>query len=84
MRDLGEVSEVTEWYRNKTVFITGGTGFMGKVLVEKLLRTCPVRRIYLLMRSKRGVNDVNQRLEDMFNFKVREGLTSSVINCFFF
>ncbi|KAK8730545.1 hypothetical protein OTU49_008058 [Cherax quadricarinatus] len=67
MTDLG-VSEVTEWYRNKTVFITGGTGFMGKVLVEKLLRACPVRRIYLLMRPKRGV-DVNQRLDDMFNFK---------------
>ncbi|XP_066944625.1 putative fatty acyl-CoA reductase CG5065 isoform X1 [Macrobrachium rosenbergii] len=67
MTDLG-ISEVTEWYRNKTVFITGGTGFMGKVLVEKLLRSCPVRRIYLLMRPKRGV-DVEQRLDDMFNYK---------------
>ncbi len=62
-------SEITEWYRGKNVFITGGTGFLGKVLLEKLLRTCPVRRIYLLMRPKRGV-DVNQRLEDIFNFKV--------------
>ncbi|XP_037772550.1 putative fatty acyl-CoA reductase CG5065 isoform X1 [Penaeus monodon] len=70
MTDLG-LSEVTEWYRNKTVFITGGTGFMGKVLVEKLLRSCPVRRIYLLMRPKRGV-DVNQRLDDMFNYKGNE------------
>ncbi|KAK4291380.1 hypothetical protein Pmani_035791 [Petrolisthes manimaculis] len=68
MTDLG-VSEITEFYRNKTIFITGGTGFMGKVLVEKLLRSCPVRRIYLLMRPKRGV-DVEQRLDDMFNYKV--------------
>ncbi|KAK3848788.1 hypothetical protein Pcinc_044438 [Petrolisthes cinctipes] len=67
MTDLG-VSEITEFYRNKTIFITGGTGFMGKVLVEKLLRSCPVRRIYLLMRPKRGV-DVEQRLDDMFNYK---------------
>lgn len=70
MTDLG-VSEITEFYRNKTVFITGGTGFMGKVLVEKLLRSCPVRRIYLLMRPKRGV-DVEQRLDDMFNYKVND------------
>ncbi|KAK4291379.1 hypothetical protein Pmani_035791 [Petrolisthes manimaculis] len=70
MTDLG-VSEITEFYRNKTIFITGGTGFMGKVLVEKLLRSCPVRRIYLLMRPKRGV-DVEQRLDDMFNYKVND------------
>ncbi|XP_042877449.1 putative fatty acyl-CoA reductase CG5065 [Penaeus japonicus] len=75
MTDLG-LSEVTEWYRNKTIFITGGTGFMGKVLVEKLLRSCPVRRIYLLMRPKRGV-DVNQRLDDMFNYKLFDKIKES-------
>lgn len=26
------------FYRNKTVFITGGTGFLGQVFIEKLLR----------------------------------------------
>ncbi|XP_050689457.1 putative fatty acyl-CoA reductase CG5065 isoform X1 [Eriocheir sinensis] len=61
-------SEISEWYRGKNVFITGGSGFLGKVLLEKLLRTCPVRRIYLLMRPKRGV-EVNQRLDDIFNYK---------------
>ncbi|XP_071535109.1 putative fatty acyl-CoA reductase CG5065 isoform X2 [Panulirus ornatus] len=75
MTDIG-VSEVTDFYRNKTVFITGGTGFMGKVLVEKLLRACPVRRIYLLMRPKRGV-DVNQRLHDMFNYKLFDRIKES-------
>lgn len=75
MTDLG-ISEVTEWYRNKTIFITGGTGFMGKVLVEKLLRSCPVRRIYLLMRPKRGV-DVDQRLDDMFYFKLFDKIKQS-------
>lgn len=79
MTDLG-LSEVTEWYRNKTIFITGGTGFMGKVLVEKLLRSCPVRRIYLLMRPKRGV-DVNQRLDDMFNYRVSERRDDSLFQC---
>ena len=36
------------------MFITGGTGFVGKVLLEKLLRSTSVRRVYLLIRSKRG------------------------------
>lgn len=65
-----ENSEVSEWYRDKTVFITGGTGFMGKVLVEKLLRSCPVKKIFMLVRPKRGA-DIRQRVDDMFNYKVR-------------
>ena len=43
---------------------------MGKVLIEKLLRTCPIKKIYVLVRPKRGV-DVKQRIEDMFSYKVR-------------
>ncbi|KOB75536.1 Uncharacterized protein OBRU01_08276 [Operophtera brumata] len=61
---------VAEYYANKSIFITGATGFMGKVLVEKLLRTCPgIKRIYVLMRSKKGHNS-KERLEDYFNNKV--------------
>lgn len=42
---------ITEFYRDRSVFITGATGFIGKVLVEKLLRSCPdVECIYILMR----------------------------------
>jgi thioester reductase-like protein/1-acyl-sn-glycerol-3-phosphate acyltransferase len=41
-------------YAGRTVFITGATGFVGKIIVEKLLRSCPdVRRIYLLIRAKK-------------------------------
>lgn len=55
-----------EGFKDKTLLITGGTGFMGKVLVEKLLRTCHlVKKIYLLVRTKRGKNP-QDRLKEIF------------------
>ena len=56
---------VSEYYANKTLFLTGATGFVGKVLVEKLLRSCPdVKKIYCLIRPKKG-KSAAERLELM-------------------
>ena len=63
-------SDIVNYLAGKSVFITGGTGFLGKVLVEKLLRCCPdIQRIYLLMRAKAG-SDINARLEQLVDNKV--------------
>lgn len=62
---------VAEFYAGKTIFITGATGFMGKVLIEKLLRCCPeLNKIYLLMRPKRG-QSTKERLDDFVHCRVR-------------
>lgn len=48
-------SLIKSFYRNACILVTGGTGFVGKVLLEKLLRSCDnLQCIYVLLRSKRG------------------------------
>jgi fatty acyl-CoA reductase len=43
-----------EAYRGKTVLLTGGTGFLGTALVEKMLRSLPtLERLYLIVRPSR-------------------------------
>lgn len=34
-------SAVSEFYVGKNIFITGGTGFLGIALIEKILRAIP-------------------------------------------
>jgi fatty acyl-CoA reductase len=63
-------SEIVKYYTNKGIFVTGATGFLGKVLLEKLLRSCyELKVIYVLVRPKRGV-PVEKRLDEIFNCKV--------------
>ena len=56
---------VAEYYRGKNIFMTGATGFIGKVLIEKLLRCCPdVKGLYCLVRPKKG-QDAETRLKEI-------------------
>ncbi|KAL3272790.1 hypothetical protein HHI36_014250 [Cryptolaemus montrouzieri] len=62
-----EGSKVVEFYNGKSVLITGGLGFMGKLIIEKLLRTCKnIATIYLIVRPKRQ-KDAATRVEEAFN-----------------
>ncbi|XP_041471923.1 fatty acyl-CoA reductase 1-like [Lytechinus variegatus] len=56
---------VSDFYAGKTLMITGATGFIGKVMLEKLLRCCPdIRRVFLLVRPKSGIK-ASARIEEI-------------------
>lgn len=69
---LGDLdsSLIPLFFTGRSIFITGATGFMGKVLVEKLLRSCPdLKSIYVLLRSKKNVDPIG-RLNELIKSKV--------------
>jgi fatty acyl-CoA reductase len=71
--------QISQFYENQSVFITGGTGFIGKVLIEKLLRSTKVATIYVLIRAK-GDKNPSPRLEKMFNCAVNILTLKSIKN----
>jgi fatty acyl-CoA reductase len=47
--------KIKEFYEGKTIMLTGCTGFIGKVLLYKILKSIPrIGTIYLLVRRKRN------------------------------
>ncbi|OAD60327.1 hypothetical protein WN48_05374, partial [Eufriesea mexicana] len=63
---MSELTEIPSFYKGKNIFVTGGTGLMGKVLIEKLLYSCSdLNKIYVLVRPKRG-RTPEIRIDEMF------------------
>lgn len=61
---------ISEFYSGKSIFVTGGTGFLGKTLIEKLLRSCAkIRHLFILVRPKRG-KSVQERVDELLTCKV--------------
>ncbi|KAK4730759.1 hypothetical protein R3W88_023747 [Solanum pinnatisectum] len=44
---------IVEFFEGKNILVTGGTGFLAKALIEKMLRTTPkINKIFILIRAK--------------------------------
>ncbi len=62
--------KIKEFFKDKKILLTGCTGFLGKVLVEKILRSIPqIGKIYLLVRGKRNMN-ASERLLDILSSRL--------------
>ncbi|KAF8988378.1 cyclin-dependent kinase inhibitor far1 [Haplosporangium bisporale] len=74
--------QALEFYtRNNVIFLTGGTGFVGKVILEKILRSLPqVQKIYMLMRasSKAAAQDRLER--EVFGCRIFETIKAQSSN----
>ena len=63
-------SEIAQFFAHKSVLVTGATGFMGKVLLEKLLRVCvDLKQIFVLIRPFKSLS-AQQRLDELLDCPV--------------
>ena len=68
---------IREFYRGKTVLLTGTTGFVGKVILEKFIRELDVKRIYVMVRPKKTMT-IKERLDkeiftsEVFSFMIKQ------------
>ncbi|QHO29039.1 Alcohol-forming fatty acyl-CoA reductase [Arachis hypogaea] len=59
-----ELGSIIEFLEGKTIFVTGATGFLAKIFVEKILRVQPnVKKLYLLVRAE-DIESATQRMHD--------------------
>lgn len=51
-----QIPSVREFYKGKSLLVTGASGFLGKVFIYRLLKTTECSTIYCVIRSKHGVS----------------------------
>lgn len=60
-------SSLREAYAGKKILLTGGTGFLGTALVEKILRSLPdLGKLYLVVRASRDKSAKDRLEKDVF------------------
>ncbi|GJN31937.1 hypothetical protein PR202_gb20399 [Eleusine coracana subsp. coracana] len=58
---------VAGFFLEKSILITGSTGFLGKLLVEKILRVQPdVKKLYLLVRAPDAASAKKRVLSEVY------------------
>ncbi|VEN63884.1 unnamed protein product [Callosobruchus maculatus] len=66
MDSQAPLTEIQNFYKNKTILLTGPTEFVGKLVLEKVLRTLEVKHVYVLITGKDG-KDAETRCADIFD-----------------
>ena len=57
-----------DFYKGKNILLTGCTGFIGKVILQKLLSSCSMlNTIYVMVRAKRNKKPIDRVREEIFS-----------------
>lgn len=60
------MNPIEEFYKDSTILVSGPNGFLGSVLVEKLLRCFDIKKVFLLIRGK-NKESIKERMENFLN-----------------
>jgi thioester reductase-like protein len=78
---MNNVPNFQEFYQNKTILITGSTGFVGKVFLEKILYEFPnIEKVYVIIRDSNDKTPENRFNSEIIKNKIfdrirmREGI----------
>ncbi|KOX76757.1 Fatty acyl-CoA reductase 1 [Melipona quadrifasciata] len=59
-------SQIRKFYAGKHILLTGCTGYLGTIILEKLLRTCTeISKVYILVREKANMA-IEDRMKKLF------------------
>lgn len=59
--------DLKKFYKGKNILLTGSTGFLGKVILNKIVSSLSeFNKIYLLVREKKGVS-IEERMRKIFD-----------------
>jgi fatty acyl-CoA reductase len=65
-----KMAGLVQFFEGQNIFVTGATGFLGKVLLEKLMRMCPdVGNIFVLVRPRKGM-EPSERVQNIISLPV--------------
>lgn len=59
------MSEIKDFYKNKSVLLSGATGMIGKLILAKFMRLGNVKEMVIFVRAKKGLS-MEQRIDDLF------------------
>ena len=69
---LNKANSIERFYADTGILVTGATGFVGKGILEKLMRVCPrIAAIFILIRPKKN-QTIEQRFKKLMDDPVRK------------
>ncbi|KAF9415356.1 cyclin-dependent kinase inhibitor far1 [Entomortierella beljakovae] len=78
MNPIIDASNANEFYsKNNVIFLTGGSGFVGITILEKILRSlAQVEKVYILLRVSSD-STIQARLDEVVNSRIFDTLRSN-------